>query len=91
MGRKNYTATIEVAKPPKDVFNQSMMFQNGGAKILKAAAQNSMTNLSFAIPIAIIQNRNWLKLFPTKKLYGLLQKANSIGLKKIRMNGQTQK
>jgi hypothetical protein len=36
----------------------STKFQNGGAKILKAAAQNSMMNLSFAIPTAIIQNRN---------------------------------
>ena len=29
----------------------------------------------------IIQNKNWLKSFPTKKSFGLLQKAHSTGFK----------
>jgi hypothetical protein len=58
MESKNYTATIEVAKSQKMFSTTSKEFQNGGAKILKATAQKPMTNLSFSIPVRVIQNRN---------------------------------
>jgi hypothetical protein len=72
MKNKSYTATIELPTLRKMFSITSKMFQNGGAKILKAAAQNSMMNLSFAIPAAIIQNSNWLKLFPGKQVVWLV-------------------
>ena len=93
MKNKNYTTTfewlnqqmkffIEVAKSPQDVFNCIKEVPKWWSKDFEG--NSSKLNDEFIIhhpESDIIQNRNWLKLFPTKKVVWLVTESTLNWLK----------